>query len=41
MLEKGNILNDITEGSNNYCSIFSGFKSWKGWDPASGIGTAN
>lgn len=34
------VLNDITNGSNPNCGS-SGFKTAKGWDPVTGLGTPN
>lgn len=37
----GNVLNDITDGGNEYCGAAGGFPASKGWDPATGVGTPN
>jgi len=41
MADAGEILNDVTDGSNDYCGAEGGFSAEKGWDPASGNGTPN
>ena len=34
-------LNDVTDGSNNYCDEPDGFPAAKGWDAATGLGSPN